>query len=145
VCSSDLDIGFDVEEARRPAPLDLAPRYFSRREIAQLGRLPPARRADRFYALWTFKEAYIKGRGLGLAIPLDSFTVEIAGASRGQARLVTEDREDRGGAWTLRGWKLEHHAMALAVRAASARVRVSLSPEQRIAALIGGIGLTDSR
>jgi 4'-phosphopantetheinyl transferase len=135
--TATADVGFDLEEAREPAPLEIAPRYFSRRELAELHRLPPARQTDRFYALWTFKESYIKGRGLGLAIPLDSFTVEIDSIPRGRARLVVENAVagDDGGAWTLRGWRLERHAMALAVRAASDRVRVSLSMDQRIGAL----------
>ena len=128
-----VDVGFDLEETRLPTPLEVAPRFFSPEELARLRRLPPARQPQRFYALWTLKESYIKGRGLGLAIPLDSFSVDPE--PRGRARLVAEAPED-GGAWTLRHWKLQHHAMALAVRAASARLRISLSIDQRIGTLL---------
>lgn len=67
-------VGVDTENwVRRKAPIELAPRYFSTTEAADLTRLPPAEQAERFFWYWTLKEAYIKARGLGLAIPLDAF------------------------------------------------------------------------
>lgn len=67
-------IGVDVEWLARPGrTVELAERYFAPTEVAALFALPEARRRDRFFDLWTLKEAYIKARGLGLAIPLDSF------------------------------------------------------------------------
>jgi 4'-phosphopantetheinyl transferase len=69
------EVGVDVERLdRAPAILELAPSVFSRRELAELGSQPGAARQDRAVALWTLKEAYIKARGMGLAIDLAAFS-----------------------------------------------------------------------
>jgi 4'-phosphopantetheinyl transferase len=72
-----IDVGVDIEDCRRGAPLDLADRSFARSEAADLSRLPVAEQSSRFFELWTLKESYIKARGLGLAIPLDSFAFDL--------------------------------------------------------------------
>ena len=73
--SRSLEIGVDIEATQRDAScLDLADRYFSPGEVAALRQLPEVRQRDRFFELWTLKEAYIKARGMGLAIPLDQFS-----------------------------------------------------------------------
>lgn len=70
----DRALGVDVENiALKPAPIHIAQRYFAREEIATLGGLPADGQGRRFFELWTLKEAYIKARGMGLAIPLDQF------------------------------------------------------------------------
>ncbi|MBL9090150.1 MAG: 4'-phosphopantetheinyl transferase superfamily protein [Planctomycetaceae bacterium] len=71
----DGELGVDVEATARDAScVELADRYFSPSEVADLRRLPIDARRDRFFRLWTLKEAYIKARGMGLAIPLDQFS-----------------------------------------------------------------------
>ena len=68
------DIGVDVEHSeRRTVGIDLAERYFAPAEVAQLHALDEAQRQQAFFEFWTLKEAYIKARGLGLALPLDAF------------------------------------------------------------------------
>lgn len=75
------EIGVDVEHlAERPAPLDIAEHFFSPAEAAALAALPQARRAERFFEYWTFKEAYIKARGMGLSLPLNRFSMQFDGA-----------------------------------------------------------------
>ncbi len=54
--------------------LDLAQRFFSVQEADRIRRLPEDWRAEGFFAVWTLKEAYIKARGLGLALPLADFS-----------------------------------------------------------------------
>lgn len=69
-------LGVDVEQLTRPASLDIANRFFSASEIAALAGTPPAQRPYRFFEYWTFKESYIKARGMGLSIPLDRFSFD---------------------------------------------------------------------
>jgi 4'-phosphopantetheinyl transferase len=70
------DIGVDAEDSRRSTntSLERLASYFSRREIEDLVLLPEHQRQSRFFDYWTLKEAYIKARGKGLAIPLSSFS-----------------------------------------------------------------------
>ena len=69
----NLEVGVDAESLARTASLELADHFFSPAEAKALAALPPTRRAHRFFELWTLKESYIKARGMGLQIPLDSF------------------------------------------------------------------------
>jgi 4'-phosphopantetheinyl transferase len=71
----DRALGVDVENFHaREAPIDVAGRFFAPREVASLAAAPPARQQYRFFEYWTFKEAYIKARGMGLSLPLDGFS-----------------------------------------------------------------------
>lgn len=72
----DREVGVDLEALRplRDACL-LAERYFAPGEIATLRSVPAAGRDAAFLRCWTLKEAYVKGVGGGLSIPLDSFEV----------------------------------------------------------------------
>ena len=55
----------------------------------------------RFFELWTLKEAYIKARGLGLALPLDGFSYHFEPQLSLQIR---PDLQDDGADWQSR-WK----------------------------------------
>jgi 4'-phosphopantetheinyl transferase len=71
----DREVGVDVEDITRPGEtVEIADRFFSPTEVAALHALPEERHKDRFFDYWTLKEAYIKARGMGLAIPLDQFS-----------------------------------------------------------------------
>jgi 4'-phosphopantetheinyl transferase len=70
------DIGVDIEEIR-PIRENIAERYFSVSEVAQLRALPIAEQDDAFFRCWTRKEAIVKALGDGLTMPLDRFTVDI--------------------------------------------------------------------
>lgn len=73
-------VGVDIEASARPRRVArLASRYFSASEADALLGLPPGQQRARFYQLWTLKEAYIKARGLGLAIPLQQFSFAFVG------------------------------------------------------------------
>lgn len=69
-------LGVDVENvAGRAPPMDIAARFFSPVEVDALESLPEQSRGGRFFEYWTFKESYIKARGMGLSLPLDGFSV----------------------------------------------------------------------
>jgi 4'-phosphopantetheinyl transferase len=94
--SSDRRLGVDVEFIR---PLenweDIARRFFSQNELAELRALLPEQRDQGFYTCWTRKESYIKARGDGLYLPLDSFDVTLTPGA--PERLTAEDASN----WTL--------------------------------------------
>jgi 4'-phosphopantetheinyl transferase len=69
-------VGVDVERIRTHADLeDIARRFFSPRETAVLARTPAESKREAFFTCWVRKEAFIKARGLGLSLSLDSFDV----------------------------------------------------------------------
>lgn len=73
------EVGIDVEKVRSDfASQEIAQRYFSPEEIRKLAALAPERYTLGFFRCWTRKEAYIKARGQGLQIPLDSFSVSLS-------------------------------------------------------------------
>jgi len=72
------ELGVDIERIRPDIAADeIASRYFSPQEVAELQSLPPEQRPEAFCLCWTRKEAYIKARGEGLQIPLVSFRVSL--------------------------------------------------------------------
>ncbi len=83
--SSCKRVGIDVEAIDRPVShLEIARTFFSSAEHADLISLPSAQQKDRFFDLWTLKEAYAKARGLGLQLPLNEFSIHVApGGERG--------------------------------------------------------------
>jgi len=90
-------LGIDVESIRpEVAGEEIAERFFSPREVAELLSLPPEMRAEGFFLCWTRKEAYVKAIGDGLQIPLKSFHVNLTPSE--PERLESADSVR----WTLR-------------------------------------------
>jgi 4'-phosphopantetheinyl transferase len=74
----DRELGIDIEQiSAHRATQQIAERYFSVAECAELRALPPHLRVEAFFLCWTRKEAYVKAHGEGLHIPLDSFDVSL--------------------------------------------------------------------
>lgn len=68
-------VGIDIEwTLRNGRSVEIADKFFSPEEVAQLYKLPEPYQRERFFELWTLKEAYIKAYGSGLSIPLDQFS-----------------------------------------------------------------------
>lgn len=76
--AKERDVGIDAEcLLARESGESIAEQFFSPREVAALRALPAAEQHDRFFDLWTLKEAYLKARGVGLGVPLDAFSFEL--------------------------------------------------------------------
>lgn len=74
--NSRYEVGVDIEWIRPNFDdLRIAKRFFSPDEADRLFALPATKQKEAFFRCWSRKEAYIKGRGLGLAIPLNQFDV----------------------------------------------------------------------
>jgi 4'-phosphopantetheinyl transferase len=97
VVASGCDVGIDVEAADRDLPIaELAERFFSARESAWIEAAAASERRTRFFQLFTLKEAYLKGRGAGIANRLQDVDVRIG------ERIEIEDR----GASDAHRWQL---------------------------------------
>ena len=94
-------VGVDLELVREEfAGMEIAERFFARREVAALRALAPGARATAFFDCWTRKEAYIKARGEGLSHPLHSFAVSLA-PGEPAALLCTDDDPPEALRWSL--------------------------------------------
>jgi len=116
--SRKLALGVDVESiARKVEMLALSARFFTSGEHAALQELAGSAQRERFFALWTLKEAWLKARGLGLHIPLDDFSFSFAGklpqiAFGPQLDELPED-------WQFRLFVAKSFRIALAVQCAA--------------------------
>ncbi len=129
--ATDSNVGVDLEcvQARSDYP-EIARCFFSSADLDPLNAYPPQRYAEAFLGCWTRKEAYLKARGVGLAVPLNSFSVPMTtGPACGPVDLdeTTNDRDPakrwsfyalqpapghigalaiEGTGWRLRQWQL---------------------------------------
>ena len=112
-------IGVDIETVSRgSACRDLAGRYFAPAEAAFVREADGRALEERFFAFWTLKEAYIKARGMGLALPLDGFAFDVtSGGEAGDPTIAfTETCPDDPARWRfLRRNVSAEHRLALAV------------------------------
>lgn len=93
------ELGIDVEKIRPEfTGEDIAARYFSTAEQEELKNVSSDERAKAFFLCWTRKEAYIKARGEGLQIALDSFDVSLTPGRAPTLRSVDEQR------WTMQSF-----------------------------------------
>ncbi|HKP64078.1 MAG TPA: 4'-phosphopantetheinyl transferase superfamily protein [Polyangiales bacterium] len=113
------DIGVDVEYAeRRVDILGVARQVFSPLEVAGLAALSGAPQRERFFELWTLKEAYIKAIGKGLSAPLRSITFDPAQPDPVPVTFGPDVADDSN-RWCLRRFRVgSEHRLALALAAA---------------------------
>jgi 4'-phosphopantetheinyl transferase len=95
-----LELGVDIELAEREHDgLDVARQFFCPAEVAALEGMAPAERPAAFLRCWTRKEAFVKARGEGLQIDLDSFEVSLGPDEPAELRwCATAGARER---WTL--------------------------------------------
>ena len=113
----DADCGIDVE-ALAGGDIALISRHvLAQAELVAVRAAPPPARRDLFCRFWTLKEAYVKARGHGFALPLDRcvFTVD------GRAVTMVEhpDQVDQDGWQFMQYLPTPRHVLALALHAAA--------------------------
>jgi 4'-phosphopantetheinyl transferase len=110
------EVGVDAENVERRDPgIELARRYFAADEVAQLSPLEGEARKSAFFDFWTLKEAYIKARGLGLALPLDQFCFQLTPGSPPRIAF-SEHLKDAAADWQFVQWSVPPaYRIALAV------------------------------
>ncbi|MCA9719529.1 MAG: 4'-phosphopantetheinyl transferase superfamily protein [Myxococcales bacterium] len=127
------ELGVDVENlTRRTSGLNIAEHFFAPPEVEELrafaSRGGEALAGRRFFDYWTLKEAYIKARGMGLAIPLRDFAYALGDGRRTVApdgvriRFSGTLASERPEQWSFRLLRPGHeHRVALALRQPPAR------------------------
>jgi len=94
-------VGVDVEYIQRQMEWEsVAERFFSPYEVRMLKAVPLDIRHIAFFNCWTRKEAYIKARGMGLSLELDSFDVSLTPGEPAALLNIREEGQDSSN-WSL--------------------------------------------
>jgi 4'-phosphopantetheinyl transferase len=118
----EREVGIDVEFMRPDfATTEVAEHFFSSTEVATLAGVEFRLRPRAFFNCWTRKEAYIKARGEGLSLPLNSFDVSL---KPGQPATLLNTRLDSA---DVSRWSL-HELFPVAGYAAAVAVERCASP-----------------
>jgi len=100
----DCVLGVDVERVRDLGnAAEMADRFFSPRESAELRALPDDQRPAAFIHLWTRKEAFLKATGRGIAEGLE--IIEVSFLPEEPARLISVPETAEHLAWELHDLK----------------------------------------
>ena len=120
------EVGVDIEHLDRQLTHDVAGRFFAPAEVTALHRLPEPEQRRVFFDYWTLKEAYIKARGFGLALPLGEFAFML-NPPQPPAIAFDPSLDDDPATWQfLQAWPTPHHRLALAVRRTGADLPVRI-------------------
>lgn len=114
--TATTDVGVDVEFVSRRLTHDIADRFFAPREVADLRMLSADQQARVFFDYWTLKEAYIKARGMGLALPLAHFAFSLRPAALPTISFDPEIDDDAETWQFAQSWPTDQHRLAVAVR-----------------------------
>jgi 4'-phosphopantetheinyl transferase len=99
IAGPSFELGVDTEDSQRGGNWrDLITRVFTPGEQEQILHCLQADPQARFFELWTLKEAYSKAKGLGLSLPLQSFSFQLDGD-----RIELQTKDDAA------GWQFELH------------------------------------
>ena len=111
-----IDAGVDVEKIRK---LDnfktLSENVFTHLELSRLRDLSENDQMEGFFTFWTLKEAYIKAKGTGLSLPLNSFSFYFD-AARGVRISVDAELQDMPSNWQFASFRpTRSHTIAVAL------------------------------
>ncbi len=110
------EVGLDVEHVGRRLTQDVAARFFAPAEVAHLQSLPAEQQERVFFDYWTMKEAYIKARGFGLALPLGDFAFHFA-PDQPPTITIEPSLQDDPATWQFQqDWPTPIHRLGLAIR-----------------------------
>ena len=120
VVSHIVDIGIDVEQVHAEISYeDIVSQHFTAQESSFLYSIPISQRRERFFQIWNGKEAFIKARGLGLSIPLNTFSA-IPRLDTSQYLLETHDQPEDAEDWSILSLQLfPGYTAAVAVKGKS--------------------------
>lgn len=123
--TDDVDVGVDAESIDRDADVErLAARVLSPGEQRAFARLEGHARRERFFELWTLREALAKATGLGLGQTLGKVEIDLEVAGAITARFVAGTPD--AGPWSFAlARPSARHVLAVAVRAQNARIDVT--------------------
>ena len=128
--SRNREVGVDIERILPGVDCEgIARRFFSAAEMAALMALPPSARRPAFFAAWTRKEAFVKAKGGGLAIPLAGFDVSLAPSAPARLLRTVWDPHEAARWWLDDLEAPAGFCAALAVEGRRPRLRV-LAPDR---------------
>jgi 4'-phosphopantetheinyl transferase len=110
------EVGVDVENVGRRVEHDIAGRFFAPTEVTDLRALPGDQQPRAFFDYWTLKEAYIKARGFGLALPLGDFAFKLQPPNPPSIAFEPALDDDPATWQFLQDWPTPQHRLALAIR-----------------------------
>jgi 4'-phosphopantetheinyl transferase len=110
------EVGVDVEHVGRRLTHDVPARFFAPREVADLKAVPEPERHKVFFDYWTLKEAYIKARGFGLALPLADFAFRLSPPAPPEISFEPALPDDPATWQFAQDWPTPLHRLGLAVR-----------------------------
>ena len=120
------EVGVDVEQVHRRLSHDIVGRFFAPAEVTDLRRLPLAEQERVFFDYWTLKEAYIKARGFGLALPLGDFAFKLEPPAAPTIAFEPSLEDDPATWQFLQDWPTPQHRLGLAVRREGADLPVRI-------------------
>lgn len=120
------EVGVDVEHIGRHLTHDIAGRFFAPDEVADLRKLPLHDQERVFFDYWTLKEAYIKARGFGLALPLGEFAFKLNPPGPPAITFLPSLDDDPSTWQFMQDWPTPQHRLGLAVRRDGADLPVRL-------------------
>lgn len=82
-----FEIGCDIEFCDN-VNTDIAKRFFTEKEYTDIISSPDEK--QKFYRYWTLKESFMKATGLGMKLPLNSFSVTLENPPAVESEIIKE-------------------------------------------------------